>query len=151
MENIVLRYALLSDVEDISQCAKAAYTKYIERMGKVPAPMVADFKNAVVANNVVIACIDSSLLGYVVFYPQEDAMHLENIAVFPQHAGNGIGKYLIEKVERTAIELGLENVELYTNEAMTENLSMYPVLGYHEYDRRCEHGFNRVYFRKRVF
>jgi len=119
-------------------------------MGKVPAPMVADFKGAVAAKNVVIACIDSGLLGYVVFYPLKKSMHLENIAVFPRYAGCGIGRKLIDRVEQTAMALSLEVVELYTNEAMTENLSMYPALGYREYDRRCENGFNRVYFRKRI-
>ena len=150
MENVILRVALPSDVDDISQCASAAYTKYIQRIGKVPAPMVADFGSAVAAKNVLVACIDNTLLGYVVFYPQKESMHLENVAVFPQYAGSGTGGKLINNVEQAAIALGLEFVDLYTNEVMTENLSMYRVLGYNEYDRRCEDGFNRVYFRKRV-
>ena len=150
MKNVLLRHALPSDVEDISQCAADAYTKYIERMGKVPAPMVADFKSSVAVKNVVIACVDNRLLGYVVFYPLKESMHLENVAVFPQDANSGVGRKLISRVEQTAAALRLEFVELYTNEAMTENLSMYPALGYLEYDRRCEDGFNRVYFRKRI-
>jgi hypothetical protein len=31
---------------------------------------------------------------------------------------------------------------------MTDNLSLYPHLGYAEVDRRTEDGFNRVYFEK---
>jgi hypothetical protein len=31
---------------------------------------------------------------------------------------------------------------------MTENLRLYPSLGYDLIDRRREHGFDRVYFRK---
>jgi len=31
---------------------------------------------------------------------------------------------------------------------MTENLSLYPALGYHQFDRRVEDGFERIYFRK---
>jgi len=145
--NVILRHALPSDVEDIAQCASSAYSKYVERIGRVPAPMVADFKGAVAAENVVVACGDNSLLGYVVFYPLEKSMHLENVAVLPQYAGNGIGGKLIANVEQSAKRLGLLSVELYTNEAMTENLSMYPGLGYQEYDRRQDEGFKRVYFR----
>jgi len=33
---------------------------------------------------------------------------------------------------------------------MTENLSIYPHLGYIEVDRREEDGFSRVYFEKRL-
>jgi hypothetical protein len=33
---------------------------------------------------------------------------------------------------------------------MVENLAYYPRLGYVEYDRRREDGFDRVYFRKRL-
>lgn len=150
MTNVILRSALPSDVEGISQCAVAAYDKYIERMGKVPAPMIADFKSAVDTKNVVVACRADELLGYVVFYPIEESMHLENIAVFPSYAGSGTGRKLIAEVERIAAALGLESVELYTNEAMTENLQMYPMLGYQEFDRRSEDGFNRVYFRKSI-
>lgn len=36
------------------------------------------------------------------------------------------------------------NLHLYTNEKMTENLSIYPKLGYVEVGRRTENGFNRV-------
>ncbi|MEQ9160672.1 MAG: hypothetical protein RLO10_10775 [Roseovarius indicus] len=41
-------------------------------------------------------------------------------------------------------------MQLYTNEKMVANLSIYPHLGYAETDRRTEDGFNRVYFEKRV-
>lgn len=145
----VLRAAVPSDVDGIARCARAAYTVYIERMGREPAPMVADFKNDVAVKDVVVACHNNKLLGYVVFYPEGDSMQLENIAVFPQYAGNGIGRKLIEHVEQTASALDMAYIELYTNEAMTENIAMYPALGYREFDRRCEDGFNRVYFRKR--
>jgi hypothetical protein len=41
-------------------------------------------------------------------------------------------------------------VSLYTNAHMTENLSLYLALGYVEVGRRREHGFDRVYYEKRV-
>jgi hypothetical protein len=31
---------------------------------------------------------------------------------------------------------------------MTENLGLYPRLGYQQFDRRVEDGFDRVYFEK---
>lgn len=82
------------------------------------------------------------------FYKAQDHLHLENIAVMPAQAGQGIGKKLIKFVEQTAREKNLSAVELYTNEAMTENLIMYPKLGYVEIGREEQDGFKRVFFRK---
>ena len=38
-------------------------------------------------------------------------------------------------------------IRLYTNAAMTENLSMYAHMGFVETHRAIEKGFNRVYLR----
>ena len=75
-------------------------------------------------------------------------MHLENVGVLPRFNGRGYGRRLIEHVEQAAIRNGLDAVELYTNEKMVENISMYPKLGYTEVDRRIDKGFSRVFFRK---
>lgn len=135
---------------DIQVCAKSAYAKYVTRMGRKPAPMIADFASQIALGQVFIALSGVSVAGYVVFYREADHLHLENVAVHPEHAGKGLGKALIATVESAAICEGLKTVELYTNEHMTENLSMYPRLGYMEIGRSQQDGFNRVFFRKSV-
>jgi hypothetical protein len=50
--------------------------------------------------------------------------------------------------ERDAVELGLNEIRLYTNEAMTENLSFYHRHGCRETGRAVQDGFRRVYFAK---
>ena len=70
--------------------------------------------------------------------------------MLPEYSGLGIGKHLIEHVESFAKNADYEAVELYTNEAMTENLTLYPKIGYLEVGRKSEGGFNRVFFRKHV-
>ena len=57
---------------------------------------------------------------------------------------------LLDRAERDAVELGFSEVRLYTNEAMTENLSFYPRHGYRETGRAVQDGFRRVYFSKTV-
>ena len=145
-----LRAATCSDVSSIEHCAIAAYEKYVVRLGRKPAPMVADFESLVAQGRVVVACSNERLVGFVVFYPVEDVIHLENVAVLPVMSGQGVGKMLIAHVEDAASKQGYRSVELYTNEVMTENLHIYPSLGYRETDRRTEDGFNRVYFMKEV-
>lgn len=70
--------------------------------------------------------------------------------MLPSAAGRGVGKALIKLCEDRARQLGLNEVQLYTNERMTENLGLYPRLGYVEVARRSEDGFNRVYFEKKL-
>ena len=160
VDNLELRKACASDVAAIRHCATEAYSQYVERIGKKPAPMVADFGSLVADGKMVVAINNASemqssaakdmLVGYVVFYADNNTMRLDNIAVLPQCTGAGIGKLLIATVEQSAQGLGLDSVTLYTNASMIENLQMYPALGYVEFDRRVEDGFNRVYYRKRV-
>ena len=90
----------------------------------------------------------TQIAGFIVFYPHEDHLHIENVAVLPKFQGNGYGTKLIEFAEHEAKNLGFSKVELYTNEKMTENIVYYPTRGYEEIGRWQEDGFNRIYFRK---
>lgn len=143
-----IRPAQASDLSSIRKCAEAAYGKYVERIGKRPAPMIADFAGQVSKGIVHILLKDSMIAGFVVFYRRGDHVHLESVAVDPAFQNRGYGLQLINHVEKTAVEAGVQAVELYTNAKMTENLSFYPRLGYEETGRRIEDGFDRVFFRK---
>ncbi len=147
---IAIRPAHDDDLATISGCAHAAYRIYVERIGRPPAPMCADFALQIRRGIVHVALAGDAFAGYVVFYPQGDDLMLESVAVLPEFSGRGIGRALIEHAEAAARLLGLDAVRLYTNEAMTENLALYPRLGYQETGRRIEDGFRRVYFRKTI-
>jgi ribosomal protein S18 acetylase RimI-like enzyme len=144
----VIRKASPADLDQIRACAVAAYTRYIERIGKKPAPMVADFAAAIEAGTLYVIEADAQICGFVVFYACNDYLQLENVAVDPRFQGLGLGMQLIEFVEQQARVGGYGSIELYTNVKMTENLGLYPRLGYEEFDRRREDGFDRVYFSK---
>lgn len=149
-EPIQIRLATAEDLTNIQTCARTAYAIYVDRMGLEPAPMNADFASQIEQGQVQTVYYESAFAGYVVFYSESDHLHLENVAVAPAHAGKGIGKKLLAYVEQAARDQGLAAVELYTNEAMTENLTMYPKLGYVEIERKQQSGFKRVFFRKPV-
>lgn len=119
--------------------------------------MVADFSAAIAVGHVTVAedksehDIPAVVCGYVIAYARGvDEMHLENVAVAPKYHGQGIGQLLITHVEDAARNAGLGRVVLYTNAAMTENLALYPRLGYHQTHRNIEDGFDRVYFKKLI-
>jgi ribosomal protein S18 acetylase RimI-like enzyme len=147
----MIRKAVEADEARVRACAEAAYTRYIAAIGRKPAPMLADYAAQIAAGEIHIAVDEADTLqGFIVFFPKDGHMFLENIAVQPAAAGRGVGKSLIRFCEAEARRLGLGEVHLYTNEKMTENLSIYPRLGYREVDRRSEDGFNRVFFEKRL-
>ena len=145
----MIRQAEASDEPEIRDCAEQAYARYVPLIGRKPAPMIADFATQIAAGEVYIATDDhDTFQGFIVFYPEDGHILLENVAVLPRAAGRGVGKTLIGFCENSARQRRMNAVHLYTNEKMTYNLSIYPKFGYVEVARRTEHGFNRVYFEK---
>lgn len=145
----MIRLAEASDEPDIRNCAEQAYARYVPVIGRKPAPMIVDFITQIAAGVVYVATDDqASFQGFIVFYAKEGYFLLENVAVLPSAAGRGVGKTLISFCENTARQRGVNAVHLYTNEKMTDNLSIYPRLGYVKVAERTEDGFNRVYFEK---
>jgi hypothetical protein len=56
----------------------------------------------------------------------------------------------LEFAEGEARGRGFESIYLCTNSKMTENQVLYPKIGYVEYDRRAQSGYERVFYRKRL-
>jgi N-acetylglutamate synthase-like GNAT family acetyltransferase len=145
-----IRPANASDVPAIEQIVADAYHKYVERIGKPPAPMLEDYSTHVRDHTAWVAEADGIVVGLVVLIPEEDHLLLDNIAVDPACHGRGIGRALLAFADQEAIRRGYDELRLYTHEKMTENLVMYPALGWEETGRGEQSGYNRVFFRKRV-
>jgi N-acetylglutamate synthase-like GNAT family acetyltransferase len=150
MDQLSIRRATAADLAEIQQLITAAYQKYVERIGWPPAPMTADYAVALEHARVWVLLRDDTIVGTLVTEDHADHLLLETVAVAPTAQGSGYGALLLDRAERDAAELGLPEVRLYTNEAMTENLTFYPRHGYRETGRSVEDGFRRVYFSKTV-
>ncbi|MGI8549559.1 MAG: GNAT family N-acetyltransferase [Dehalococcoidia bacterium] len=144
----MIRPAEIDEQHMVAECVNAAYSKYIERMGRAPAPMLADY-TALIRNGIVyVMAAGEGIHAVLVLIPEPDHLFLENIAVHPDYQGKGLGRQLMAWVEQRAADRNLAEIRLYTNEAMHENLDFYRRLGYEEVDRRLEDGFRRVFMRK---
>jgi ribosomal protein S18 acetylase RimI-like enzyme len=141
----VIRKATPEDAVRIGAIARAAYTKYVPRIGREPAPMLADFAAEIAADHVVVIETAGMVDGYRIAWPEIDAYFIDNIAIDPARQGEGLGRQLIDQATSEARRLQLSAIRLYTNVAMTENLSMYAHLGFVETHRAIEKGFHRVY------
>jgi GNAT superfamily N-acetyltransferase len=150
VERVPIRPARIGEHAAVVACVRAAYAKYVERLGREPAPMLADYATLIARGVVYVIPADGGLHGILVLEPVDGAMLVENVAVLPEHQGYGFGRAMLDFAERRAREERLGELRLYTNELMTENLSYYRKLGFEEVERRAEHGFRRVFMRKRL-
>jgi ribosomal protein S18 acetylase RimI-like enzyme len=141
------RLANPDDLTRLSDIVVAAYSIYLDRMDRPPAPMSHDLIPDVAAGRVWL--IGEPAAGLICLVPGDGSLLIENVAVHPDAQGRGMGRRLIEFAETRARELELPSIRLYANEVMTENLALYSHLGFREVDRRTEHGFNRVFMEKR--
>jgi GNAT superfamily N-acetyltransferase len=156
--NVAVRPALAADVRDLESIVRAAYLPYVPRIGRAPAPATADYAAAVARGVVWLASVrqgsgdetpaPAGAVGLLVLVTKPGYLLLENVAVLPSMQGFGIGTRLLAFAEAHARELGLPEIRLYTNAAMTENLAYYQRRGYVETHRAMADGFSRVYFSK---
>ena len=145
----VIRPAALLDLEHVETVVRAAYSGYISRIGREPGPMLDDYAS-LIGQGLVHVLDDGGVIGVVVLVPEPEAMLLDNVAVDPAAQGKGYGRLLLTFAEQEARRQGFGVIRLYTNVLMTENLALYPRLGYVETHRGEEKGYSRVYMEKRL-
>jgi ribosomal protein S18 acetylase RimI-like enzyme len=147
---LIVRRAAQADVAALAAVAAQAYGGYVPRIGRPPAPMTADYGQAVRSGLTWVAVEDGEVVGLLVLVVAPDHLLLENVAVLPSAQRTGVGARLLALAEDEARARGLAEIRLYTNEAMTENLAYYPRRGYAETHRAEQDGFRRVFFSKRL-
>ncbi len=143
---VEVRQATADDVSIVEGLVIAAYHPYTERMDRMPAPMLADYSKLVDDGLVWVATHAGSITGLIVMWLEQDHLYVDNVAVEPSSQGAGIGRALLAHATEYAQREAREEIRLYTNELMTENLAFYPRLGFTETHRATDSGYQRVYF-----
>ena len=148
MSGIRLRRATQADAPRLREVVRAAYGRYVERVGREPRPMVENYVDVVAAKQVTVAERDGEIAGLVVLDVEDEGFVVDNVAVDPAHQGAGVGRALLEHAEAAARKAGFDSIYLYTHELMTENVALYERIGYVEYARRQHGDALLVYLRK---
>jgi ribosomal protein S18 acetylase RimI-like enzyme len=147
----MIRRAQDEDCAVIEAIVGAAYSVYIERIGKPPGPMLDNYSRRIAEGVVqVLEEADGTVAAIIVLLVKADHLVLDNIAVRPDRQGRGLGRTLIAFAEAEARDIGLAEVRLYTHAKMTENIALYTRLGFTETSRGHESGYDRVFMSKRV-
>ena len=144
----MIRPAARADAPAVAAVVAAAYTHYIARIGKPPGPMNDDYTARIEAGQTWVLENNGEIAGILVLEETPAGFLLDNIAVHPDHHGQGLGRRLIAFAEAEASRRGYDAIILYTHEKMTENIALYTRLGFAETARIEEKGFSRVYMRK---
>lgn len=143
-----IRLAAEPEVHEVKACVVAAFEGYVERIGKPPAPMLLDFAAEIRARRVWVAVDEEHIVGVIVQYPTEHGFYIDTVAAPPTNQGKGVGRALLTFAENEAGRQGYDSIYLCTNSMMTENQVFYPRIGYVEYDRKHEAGYDRVFYAK---
>jgi ribosomal protein S18 acetylase RimI-like enzyme len=147
-DEMAVRPATQDDTVQIVRLVNAAYAKYLDRMKKPPAPMLADYATLIAHGEVYVLAAGAEVTGLLVIEAQDGALFVENVAVDPAFQGQGLGRRLMAFAEQYARERRLRELRLYTNVVMVENLAFYRRLGFEEVERRVDGGYQRVFMRK---
>lgn len=152
--DVTIERATPEDAAAIEAIVKVAYSKYIERIGVPPAPMLADYAQLLNSQDVYAlrSAGDGKVLGSIVLAvaDQENSIKINNLVVDPSAQGRGYGRALMDFAEGIARARGIQVVTLFTNVKMYENIGLYNKLGFAETERRIEGPYERVYFRKNL-
>lgn len=78
----------------------------------------------------VAADADARPVGFIVTFAFEDAIHIEELSVLPDHGGRGLGTRLIETVAEWAKRQGFQALTLSTFRDVAWNAPFYERIGF---------------------
>jgi ribosomal protein S18 acetylase RimI-like enzyme len=147
---MTLRRATSNDISALAALQQDAYAPLKARIGTSLPPADADFAAIFETMEIWVEGAVGELDAALILDPKPDHLLIWSIAVAPACRGARLGTTLLDFAEKQAVEAGLKEVRLYTNERFTENVAWYQRRGYaidrieQMPDRR------RVHFSKRL-
>lgn len=125
-----IRRATLADVATVRSITRSAYRKWVDVIGREPAPLAANFRLTIQKHMIDLLEDSGDVLGLIEMIPSGKYLTIENIAVNPNAQAAGIGSLLLEHSETVATSLKLKALKLYTNAAFETNIRFYEKRGF---------------------
>ncbi|WP_269581374.1 GNAT family N-acetyltransferase [Roseibium sp. Sym1] len=126
-----IRKAGLQDVDALKSCIDRAYQPVKSNLPDLP-DVSAGIADDIRDHHVLVAELGRRITGCAIFSLKGSRAHLMNIAVDPDVKGQGLGRCLIEHVERIARDGGATEIHLATHVGMPGNVTLYSHLGWSE-------------------
>ena len=80
--------------------------------------------------NVIVACVRGNIAGFAIMRYGDDDAHLDLLAVAPPYRRAGVGRHLLEWLEKCAVVAGIFSVALEVRERNEEAQLFYKRMGY---------------------
>jgi len=130
MQRPVIRPAQARDAAALTRAIDTAYAIYAGR--GLALPRVSEgVSEAIAETPVFVAETSAGILGGIILR-LGDAAQIENIAVTPEGAGQGIGKALMTRAEDVARQAGYDRLTLATHAGLSDTIRFYAGLGWAE-------------------
>jgi N-acetylglutamate synthase-like GNAT family acetyltransferase len=95
-----VRLGVAEDLKTIEKIVNKAYSIYMDRIGKKPAPMLDDYKNLIDKQLVHVIEEGNTIRGIIVLVPMKKYLLVENVAVSPDFHGEGYGRKLLDYADK---------------------------------------------------
>jgi ribosomal protein S18 acetylase RimI-like enzyme len=148
--NSQIRSATPADAASVRNVVRAAYAKWLPVLGREPLPMQADYDRAVREHQIDLLYIDGQMVGLIEMIARADHLYIENVAVAPEHQGQGLGRQLLAHAEQVALARGQSDIRLLANAVFESNISLYKAVGYCIDREEPFMGGTAVYMSKKV-
>lgn len=122
-----LRLARLADATTIANLSRELI-EYGLRWRWTPMRVAASIRNSDV--NVLVACIRANIAGFAIMRYRDDDAHLDLLAVAPPYRRAGVGRQLLEWLEKCAVVAGIFSVALEVRAANEGAQRFYQRMGY---------------------
>ncbi len=152
-ENILIRNAKESDLTGLLDIQKSAFMRYTEFLSPEQMPPLTETIDGVTEDyrrkNILVAEAEDILAGSIRYSIKGGVCSIERLSVVPELQGNGIGKALVNEVEKRAAK-GAHKIYLETGLLASNLMMFYTRLGYsgEAVLRRHYGGFDWIVFSK---
>jgi ribosomal protein S18 acetylase RimI-like enzyme len=113
----------------VTGCIADAYAIYETDIPDLP-PVLEGLAAAVDERRVWFVEDAAGISGVMILSVEGTQAMLENVAVAPRRAGEGLGRRLIDQAVAMAVQNGCTELRLNTHARMTANISLYEHLGW---------------------
>jgi len=132
-ENILIRNARESDLTGLLDIQKSAFMRYTEFLLPEQMPPLTETIDGVAEDskrkNILVAEVKDILAGSIRYGIKGGVCSIERLSVVPELQGNGIGKALVNEVEKRAVK-SAHKIYLETGLLANNLLMFYTRLGY---------------------
>ncbi|MEM8787502.1 MAG: GNAT family N-acetyltransferase [Pseudomonadota bacterium] len=144
----MIRSARTSDLHQLRYLAQIAFAPYATGMTGPRAPLSADLRTLVEAEEVSVSVIENAVRGFICYRIDGPDVHIEALAVGARYRRRGVGRQMLDHADRAGLRRGCRRAVFHTNAQMFENIAYFRAKGFQPVDERIEEGFKRVYLER---